>query len=562
MPAGDNGRIRKIIGFTPIFFLFVLGMWLVILQPMGVNFILVPGDLGDARLNNYILEHFYHWITGVTKDYWNAPFFYPFQGTIAFSDNLLGSAPFYALLRWIGIDMISAFQGWYIFGSLLNFATAGYVLLRMKFNPLAVGMGAFIFAFSLPVTAQENHVQLVYHFCIPLACFYLWQFHEKPRLHYLVLLIVFVVWQFYLTIYMGIFLVLLLVILIILFPFVVEGKAYKKWFLFWPQRVKKAWSSAGITKRLLTSVIIVGLILVMVALIFPYYRISRLYNFSRNWSEVYQMLPRLKSFLLADNSLLWKHLSSLTSNIPHRVEHQLFPGLAVILLALVGIIYIFRIKNNRLAWLHLGAAAVLIGLTINIKGITLYHLIWSLPGLNSVRAITRIILVILWPLSVFTAWTVNRIQQDFGFQHQWISSATNGAALLLVLESALYLHTTYNKIDAQARLVSISQQLPANIPANPILFVARDQDEPFWSKEIDAMLLSQQLNWPTLNGYSGNFPPGYSAADSCAALITRIQNYLSFAGISDPAFFDGIIQRVIPIGFQDCDPAWWGNTPP
>ena len=67
---------------------------------MGYDFSRVPGDLGDARFNNYVLEHFYQWISGTVQGYWNAAFFYPYSGTMAFSDTLLGSAPLYALFRW------------------------------------------------------------------------------------------------------------------------------------------------------------------------------------------------------------------------------------------------------------------------------------------------------------------------------------------------------------------------------------------------------------------------------------------------------------------------------
>ncbi len=111
-----NKLIRKIIDHAPVWILFLLGLWLVILRPLGPHLALVPGDLGDARFNNYVLEHFFHWVTGLTRDYWDAPFFFPFHQTITFSDNLLGSAPLYALFRWTGLDRESAFQGWYLLG--------------------------------------------------------------------------------------------------------------------------------------------------------------------------------------------------------------------------------------------------------------------------------------------------------------------------------------------------------------------------------------------------------------------------------------------------------------
>src|SRR5512137_326545 len=103
-----TSRSKTLISQAPVWIAFILGLGLVILRPLGSQLAFVPGDLGDARFNNYVLEHFYRFITGLTGDYWNAPFFFPFQRTMAFSDNLLGSAPFYALFRWAGLDMATA----------------------------------------------------------------------------------------------------------------------------------------------------------------------------------------------------------------------------------------------------------------------------------------------------------------------------------------------------------------------------------------------------------------------------------------------------------------------
>jgi hypothetical protein len=75
------------------------------------------------------------------------------------------------------------------------------------------------------------------------------------------------------------------------------------------------------------------------------------------------------------------------------------------------------------------------------------------------------------------------------------------------------------------------------------------------------MLLSQELGWSTLNGYSGNYPPGYQTSDSCKQLPVLIKNYMDFAGISSEAFYLEMIKRIVPLGFTDCDPRWWEQIP-
>jgi hypothetical protein len=554
-------KIEKFIYFAPVWILLILGMWLVIFRPLGPQLALIPGDLGDARFNNYILEHFYHWATGQTQDYWNAPFFFPFQQTISFSDNLLGSAPFYALFRWIGLQRESAFQAWYIFGYILNYAAASYVMIRSKFRPLAVGAGAFFFTFGLPLLAQENHVQLLFRFCIPLACFTLWQFYQTPRLKTLVSLGFWMIWQMYLTIYMGIFLVLLLGIFFVLLPFFVPERTFMQRIMIWPKRLIEAWSQARFTDRFFAMSAVIALFFCFTALFLPYYRAQQNYGFYRNWTEVSSMLPRWKSFLLADNSQLWNSKTNISSNLPLRHEHQLFPGAAVLILVLIGMVGRFQTENRRLAWLNLYAAIVFVALTLEIHGFSLYEIIWRMPGMSSIRAVTRSMLVVMWPLAFFSAWTIDGFLQQVNQQHRWRQAAAYLLVGFLMAESIFYNHATFRKADVQDRLDDLRQLIPAEVPSNPILFVALNPKEPDWAGEIDVMLLAQELGWATFNGYSGNSPPGYQSAESCDQLPARIKNYMDFARIEDSNYYLGIMKRVVALGFMDCNLSWWEKMP-
>jgi hypothetical protein len=74
-------------------------------------------------------------------------------------------------------------------------------------------------------------------------------------------------------------------------------------------------------------------------------------------------------------------------------------------------------------------------------------------------------------------------------------------------------------------------------------------------------LLAQELGWATLNGYSGNTPPGYKSAESCEQLPMRIKNYMDYVGIDDSNYYLDIIKRVVVLGFLDCDPSWWKGFP-
>lgn len=156
-------------------FFIVLGLCLglfILFQMIGFDFSKLPGDLGDTIFNLYILEHFYQFILGNVDSFWSAPFYFPYQNTIAFSDSHLGSAPIYSLLRILGLKQTLSLQFWIIIGYLLNYVFSSYVLKKLGLNSISAALGGFLFSFGLPVLAQQNHIQLTYRFLCQLPVIY------------------------------------------------------------------------------------------------------------------------------------------------------------------------------------------------------------------------------------------------------------------------------------------------------------------------------------------------------------------------------------------------------
>src|SRR5438128_3727277 len=96
-----------------------------VLPYVGYQFEYYPGDLIDARLFMYLLEHGYKWLSGHTPhSFLDAPFYYPVRGVMGYSENFLGQLPFYAPWRWLGLDRETSFQMWFVVGFLLNYLAA------------------------------------------------------------------------------------------------------------------------------------------------------------------------------------------------------------------------------------------------------------------------------------------------------------------------------------------------------------------------------------------------------------------------------------------------------
>ena len=76
--------LRAIVYWFEILAIFFFSLWLIVIRPLGPNLTRMPSDLGDARFNNYILEHDYRWITGQDSSLMDCPLFLP-----VFSDTSL-----------------------------------------------------------------------------------------------------------------------------------------------------------------------------------------------------------------------------------------------------------------------------------------------------------------------------------------------------------------------------------------------------------------------------------------------------------------------------------------
>ena len=127
---------------------------------------------GDPRLIHYILEHSYLWLIGRTHhtSFWNPPVFYPTPNVGAYSDTMLGAAPFYWVWRMAGLEVGMSFQLWMMTCLSLNFFTA-YLFLTagLRFGSWPAAAGAFLYGFGITRLANFNSPQLFPVFFIMIA---------------------------------------------------------------------------------------------------------------------------------------------------------------------------------------------------------------------------------------------------------------------------------------------------------------------------------------------------------------------------------------------------------
>ena len=499
-------RWRNLAGWGIAVALFVWGMWSFPVALLGPDRELIPGDLGDARFNNYVLEHFHQYASGRVHRYWDAPMMHPWPNVIAHSDNLLGTALFYHFFRTLGWNRETAFQLWILLLFALNYWCCFIALRAWTGETALAATGAFIFAFGIHQIGHLYHVQVFPRFMVPLAFLAFWRWLASGGALSFGLAVVAVVYQFYCGIYLGFMLAYAL-------AFLASGHliAYRR---------SGAWAYFNKPKRLLawTGLLIAG-VLLLLPLMLPYIEVSRTLGM-REFHEVEASIPRpISYFFTHPAALSWRDLSHHSQfAFPEWWHHFHFVGalpwvaIATLLLALV----MLRTPQRRIIAAMLIAFALSTLFWINFGGFTLYRVVYLLPGFSAMRSLDRIINVQVMYFAILFVMGAGL----------FIRRPTVAWVLAIVLPLAAALenqvdvgwtrrfnkHEARNEVDKLARHIKV--QMPegakavAYMPLLSIIPWEQVHDRRI-ETNITAILAAQQVGVPIVNAYTGSYPGNY-----------------------------------------------------
>ena len=514
----------------------------------------IPGDIRDGRFNLYLLEHFFRSLCGEETSFINAPFYFPFPATIGFSDSHWGTAPIYAFFRFFGIAPMDAFCCWFSVGVLLTFACAYVILRRLDLGELGSGIGAFLFTFCLPASMQCMHAQLTYRYAVPLGLYFLHRYLTTRLPVWGSLTVLCLALQILATFYIGIFL----------------GYLLAAWVLSWVllKTLHEGAPIGSALKGLLPSVtgkksdqfkacglLLIALVLIASALL-PNLTAARLYHFARSWGEIESMLPRPASYFLTDVSRIWYSSAPVFASIPMRWEQNMFLGVV----AVIAVIFAFAggaaPRQAPVLFLARTSFLLLLVMTLFVFGKSAYCVVACVPGFNAVRAVSRIILVMVFPAAIMTGLFIERIYQRPSHAVFWriMAVALAGFCLFETVDIKPYRDSKKNW---QKRVDDLESHVVAAVGRpvvrNEVIVCLQPAKErmdcPDWVLELDAMLLAQKLGLRTLNGYSGNEPPGWRRIcnrDDIAGVIASANSFRKKNGLSSVSLDPAMILAIDP----------------
>lgn len=454
------------------------------------------GDLGDARLTVVSYEHWYGFLRG-TQPLAGGLFFHPATSIVGLTDAFVVPGIVHSLFRVLGFGLLGAWaltNAVLIFAGLLGAARVARWLVPDPFPAALLVLG---FATAYAFQSQLNHLQTVGY----LSAFWLliWARvavspDEEPRrrrrallaLAYGVPLLALTTW--YAFALGGLIAALLLVVGLI----VVRGRI----------PLRGIDPGAGFWAGLVGTLPLWALWVVIYRPAFG--------SLSRHpWAENAYYLPR-PSDLLNATSGAWGFEPAMyrALGIGGHYTHERAMGVPLLLaIAVVIATATLMLRRKTLGatefrWLTITlvvAVATYLTMVLFPDGFSLWRLIRAVaPGAESLRAPFRIAIYGNWLLLGVLARLSYRLVPKW----TWL------VLLLIIADSWRIAPVAFTADEFMPRtFTAISDQLRG---CNAF-YLRPDPQQSESHQQVDAMVIAELTGVPTVNGYSGNFPPGWPA---------------------------------------------------
>lgn len=455
----------------------------------------LPGDLGDPLLNTFILAWNATSAASGFGGYWNAPFFYPYLGTLAFSEHLAGIALFTAPFQWLSGNPVLvynlAFLGSYVLAGLGMYLLARDLWGRRD----AAWVAAVAFAFAPHRVAHVSHLQVLMSGWMPVG---LWCLHRYFRTGSRRSLAGFVAAFCLNGLSNGYFLYFFAIAVGVVVAVEFAAAATRARGLGWRGILAHA-------RRVVldAAASAVAILVVVAPFAFAYVRVRQRYGFARSPGEIAANSGRLANFLnVSGHIAVWRGILT-----PEGSEFSLFPGLTILALAAVSLLWLIRHpdavdgrgpRRGVVIYAVLAIAAVWLTLGPGVWGPYRWLLDVS-PGLNGLRVPARFIVVVALALAALAgggaAWIGARLPRRAGL-------GLAAACTVLVLVEGTGLPVEVERFDPGQRQRAPLNDWLAGQPRGAML------ELPVAGPSLAPFSLVFQYNalahgHPVVNGYSG-----------------------------------------------------------
>ena len=481
-----------------------IGLFLIFGPTFVSGFELYPGDLWDWRFNGVIAEHWYAVLRGQAE--WRSPiFFFPAKDVLGYSDALILFAPFYIPFRLIGVDPASAFVLCAMSIIAFGFLTAYWMFTKVLLLPRVIALGlAFCFSFSSLLVSHMPHAQLFACAFLPLVVMLSRRFAVsilagQPSPSHGLWLSVMLSALLYTSFYIGYFTLLTLASFSLIYLTLDTCRGGGAALALWRTR-----------RALLVPIAVFAIGLIPFALTYtPAYKAFG----ARDWPSIACMLPQPADLFNTGFNFAWGWVFGRSkAETPCYYELRFGFPLLTLSLWLASTLWLLAItlqgRGNRNTNTVLALALTVPfwwAVMLRTPWGSLWYIIYSfLPGGSAVRAVYRFQVVLHLCALIPIGLALSRL---FASKKRTVSIAAVFAICALCLEQYNTAFYFFSGRQHAAKLASIGPPPPSCAQ----FFVDENsvRHERFETINLDAMIVAQRHNVPTLNGYSAYLPPEF-----------------------------------------------------
>jgi len=461
------------------------------------------GEPFDARLMISLHEHMWRWLNGLVS-FRDTEFFYPYKTALGFSDVFLVQGLAYSILRFFGLDSLSSWVNVTIILAIIG--NIGWIIVAKKYLKNFISQILFVLTIISSVSFVHyftfNPNVVGYAFLSWMLVFFLNITNEKKTttFHLKVNLFIIAFLLYALSCWYAAFFLLVTIILRFLlltyshrFKLNFSPSVIKIYVFFAPLNAFFAW-------------------------IFYYVYVLVASQPERSVEELIRNSPRIQHLLVGanpngggmDGSILqnFYELFSLETPIVYGDKIGDWGGGLGIFLPFFWTIALFSnifVRNfiRDYSWL-IAVFATYLYLMVFGDNLSLHSYLFNIiPGLNSIRSPSRYVIFVGYAAIFFLFLYFDRILLNS--KKYLINSLIILSMLIVLIDQHRSSFNGWNRENfINAELLALGTEVKKNCD-----YFYYDRPGGWWFDQIEALTFAVQIGVPTVNGYSGAFPPNY-----------------------------------------------------
>lgn len=460
------------------------------------------GDPFDSRLQIVLHEHWWRWFNGLVN-FRDTEFFYPFDKALGYSDVFLTQGIVFSFFRFIGFELASSWSITTI--GLLLIGNLGWALIAQKFIKnyvLQILMVlTFVSSLSFVYYFTLNPNIMGYSFISWFTLFVINISQEKNQLNknrkisiFITLFIIYALSCWYAAFFVGMVLIARLLL---------ELVFRKKVFNFSQNQYS--------FRKLIKQYYLQAPVQLFLIWLFVYVYVLVANDPSRSVDELLVNSPRV-SYLANGSNVDGTKLSGaffkqlyLNLGLDFNKEYGIGIGLLTTsfgFLSLGYIIYKRLFSLSEYLWI---CAITIVYLYFHVwpNESSIHKFLFELiPGFDSIRYPARFVIIIGFSVILLIFFILDQILKDSNIKKK---------TLILLFGSLIFIdqyRASFRGWDSDT-LVNKELMKQKQAIKTSCDYFYYDFPGGWWNEQIEAMTFSIQIGVPTVNGYSGAFPPGY-----------------------------------------------------